>query len=87
MTATKVAAMFKPGDVASRQDRRQIMRHLRHHFQKILFEPDLKVQMFCEGRTEIFHGQIKYSYEKDSVKETIDFTHKNFADKAAAQLM
>ena len=86
MNAVRVAAMFKAGNISSRSSRRQIMRHLRHHFGKHSFEPEYKVQMLCDGHTRITHGSIEYAYDEGGIKETIDFTTKNIADEAVAQL-
>ena len=51
MSAVQIAAMFKAGNVTAREQRRMIMRHLRHHFGRGCFEPEYKVQMLCDGHT------------------------------------
>ena len=86
MNAVKVATMFKAGNIASKQDRSQMMSHLHHHFGKKSFDPTLKAQILCESHTEVFHGIIKYPYNEGGVKEVINFTHKNIAHKVVAQL-
>ena len=62
------------------------MRHLRHHFGKEFFAPEYKVQLLCEGHTEVYHGSIEHAYEEGRAKETIDYQYKNVADETSAQL-
>ena len=62
------------------------MRVLRHHFGWRAFEPEYKVQMLCEGHTEVSVGSIKYEYEDGAIPEVLDYTEKNIADECVAQL-
>ena len=78
--------MFKAGNVTAREQRRMIMRHLRHHFGQGCFEPEYKVQMLCDGHTEVKHGSIEYAYEDGEQKESIEYTYKNVVNETIAQL-
>ena len=62
------------------------MRHLCNHLGKDFFDPEYKVQMLSDGNMKVTCGSIEYAYEDGGIKETIDFTYKNMADEAAAQL-
>ena len=86
MSAVRISAMFKAGNVHARTNRRQILRHLRHHFGKHSFESEKQVQMLSEGHTKVMTGSVEYSYEDGAAPETIDFAQKNIAEEAAAQI-
>ena len=62
------------------------MKNLWHHFGKHCFEPECKVQMLCDGHTNVKSNSIEYAYEVGGIKETIDYSVKNMADEKAAQL-
>jgi hypothetical protein len=58
MDAVKLAAMFKASNISTRNQRRALLRHLRHHFGKFAFDAEHKVQMLCEGHSEVTSGFI-----------------------------
>ena len=86
MNAVQIAAMFKSGNVTAREQRRMILRHLRHHFGKGLFEPEYKVQMLCDGHTEVMADSIEYAYEEGELTVTITYSYKNVANESISQL-
>ena len=42
--------------------------------------------MICDEHSKIFVDTLEYDYENRGVKETMNYTHKNIADKVAVQL-
>ena len=86
MSSFKIAAMYSAAKISSRKCRRELMKHLRHHFGKYCFEPEYKVQMLCDGHTAVRNDSIEYAYEVGGIKETIDYSVKNMADEMAVQL-
>ena len=44
------------------------------------------MQMLCDGHTEVYQKSVKHAYKDGAAKVTIDFTIKNLAHEAAAQL-
>ena len=87
MNETKLAAMFKDGNLNDTQQRK-VLKHLRDHLGKKAFESIAKVKMFGEGATPVTSGSIQYSYEEgdDGVKETIEYYEKNIALEIGKQL-
>ena len=86
MNAVQIAAMFKAGNVTAREQRRMMLRHLRHHFGKGMFEPEYKVQMLCDGHTEVIANSIEFAYEEGELTKTIKYSYKNVANEYLSQL-
>ena len=86
MQAYKIAAMFNAGQVTSKKCRRAQLNILRNHFGLKAFEPEKKLQLLCEGRSEVKVGKIEYAYEDGAIPETIHYMHKNIASEVIAQL-
>ena len=86
MSGIQIAVMWNAGNVSGREQRRMILRHLRHHFGKGCFEPEYKVEVLCDGHTPITHKSIQYTYEDGEQEETIDFDYKDIALEVVAQL-
>jgi hypothetical protein len=86
MSAFQVAAMFKAGGVPTRKARRGILQVLHHHFGRHAFSPEHKIDMLSEGTTQVFTGSIKYAYDENAIKETLEFQQKNIARETEAQL-
>ena len=86
MEAHKVASMFKAGGVTSKKNRQGLLRVLCHHFGKRSFDPEYKVQMLCEGHTEVSVGSIKYKYEEGAIPKVMDCTEKDISKECVAQL-
>ena len=69
MGAVKLAAMFKAGNISTYNQRRALLRHLRHHFGKFAFDAEHKVQMLCEGHSEVTSGFVMYAKVEGEKKE------------------
>ena len=86
MNEIQMGAMWTAGDVSSKNARRNILKHLRHHFGKHSFAPEYKVQMLCEGHTKVTTGFIDLPKTKEGARVRIHYSQKNIADELAAQL-
>ena len=69
MDSVQVVAMLKDGNMTSQDNRRIVLRHLRHHFGKNCFDPEHQIQMMCAGHSEIVVDTMEYAYEDGGVKE------------------
>jgi len=84
MPAVYQAAMFKAVGVTGKHQRRQLLRHLQHHFGKNSFEPEHKVQMLCEGHTPVLSDNVLYAYKEGTTPEVIEFQQKTWQKKSSA---
>ena len=86
MGAVQVAEIFKADkNVTARKQRRQLLRHLRHHSGKNCSELQYKVQILCYGHIEVYQNSVEHAYEDGAAKVTVDYTMKNVDNEAAAQ--
>ena len=56
------------------------------HFGMKAFEPKSKLQLLCEGQSEVKVGEIKCAYEDGAILEIINYMYINMASEVAAQL-
>ena len=86
MKAHQVAALFKAGNVTARQNRRDQLTVLRHHFGRKAFDSEQKLNLLCGGRSEVKVGAIEYAYDVGGIPEIITYMQRNIANEVVAEL-
>lgn len=86
MNEVAVAAMFAAGGVTGKRQRCAILRVLRYNFGKKAFATEARVQLLCEGATEVLAGSVDYAHDQGDMTEKVTFTQKNIAREVEAQV-